>query len=73
MSGCIFFHAHPADHAPVQIRKVTPGDWAIAGAAAADTAIPAPAAFKNERRSMTIPRSTIEEQGSEILPTHRAV
>src|SRR6266436_9221141 len=24
ISGCIFFHAHPADHAPWQTRKVDP-------------------------------------------------
>src|SRR6266436_6796655 len=30
ISGCIFFHAHPADHAPWQTRKVDPMMFLVA-------------------------------------------
>jgi hypothetical protein len=50
MSGCIFFHDHPADHAPVQTKNVVPEVCATAGIAIATTAVLAVAIFKNSRR-----------------------
>jgi hypothetical protein len=50
ISGCIFFHDHPADHAPVQTNNIVPEGCAMAGALVPTTAMLATAASKNTRR-----------------------
>jgi hypothetical protein len=55
MSGCIFFHDHPADHAPVQTRNVFPEVCAMADGAIATTAVLAAAAFNKSRRFTAFP------------------
>jgi hypothetical protein len=55
MSGCIFFHDHPADHAPVQTKNVAPEVCAMAGGAIATTDMLAAAVFKNSRRFIASP------------------
>jgi hypothetical protein len=52
ISGCIFFHAQPADQAPWATRNVV-DDWASAEVAAVEATRPAPAAFRKSRRFMT--------------------